>query len=182
MTRPSRHNEDFNIIEITEREDFRSPAGRLIATQSLRGPHDTLFLSTPCTGGSKWTTINRHKGGEETNLEIDRHVELFWELWESFVIVLKHAERVRARVFIELPRHCLYWKDRRITSVLEQYGSSMPILMVANMVWLPSMAKRLDIPLTSPRELLHCDRLCLAICARCVTASMRAPSYQVRWC
>ena len=99
MTRPSRHNEDFNIIEITEREDFRSPAGRLIATQSLRGPHDTLFLSTPCTGGSKWTTINRHKGGEETNSKIDKHDELFWELWESFVIVLKHAERVRALFF-----------------------------------------------------------------------------------
>ena len=49
-------------------------------------------------------------------------MSLFWQLWESFVIVLKHAEKVGARVFIELPRHCLYWKDRRITSVLESYG------------------------------------------------------------
>ncbi len=44
--RPSRHNGDFNIIEITEREDFRSPAGRLIATKSLRGPM-THYSSLP---------------------------------------------------------------------------------------------------------------------------------------
>ncbi len=64
LKRPSKHNDDFNIIEITEKDDFRSPAGRLIATQALRGPHDTLFFAAPCTGGSKWTTINRHMNGE----------------------------------------------------------------------------------------------------------------------
>ncbi len=122
MKRPSRHNRDFNIIEITEREDFRSPAGRLIATKSLRGPHDTLFFTAPCTGGSKWTVVNRHKGGQKTNDKIDKHVVLFWELWESFVVVLKHAEAVGARVLMELPRHCLYWKDSRVTSVLAKYG------------------------------------------------------------
>ena len=53
---------------------------------------------------------------------IDEHVKLFWQLWESFVIVLKHANKVKARVFIELPRQCYYWKDSRITSVLEQHG------------------------------------------------------------
>jgi hypothetical protein len=50
MKRPSRYNEDFNIIEITEREDFRSVSGRLIATKNLRGPHDTLFFTAPLHG------------------------------------------------------------------------------------------------------------------------------------
>ena len=122
MKRPSRHNNDFNIIEITEREDFRSDKGRLIATQSLRGPHDTLFFTAPCTGGSKWSVINRFKGGEKTNKKIDLHVKLFWQLWDSFVIVLKHAEAVGARVFMELPRHCLYWRDQRVVKTLAKYG------------------------------------------------------------
>ena len=119
LKRPSKHNDDFNIIEITEKDDFRSPAGRLIATNALRGPHDTLFFTAPCTGGSKWTTINRHMNGEKTRAKIDKHVVLFWELWDSFVIVLKHVQKVGARVFMELPRHCLYWRDSRVTSVFE---------------------------------------------------------------
>ena len=119
LKRPSKHNDDFNIIEFTEKEDFRSPAGRLIATNALRGPHDTLFFTAPCTGGSKWTTLNRHKGGVEVNA---KNVTLFWELWESFVIVLRHAEKVGARVLMELPRHCLYWVDSRISDVLSKYG------------------------------------------------------------
>ncbi len=38
------------------------------------------------------------------------------------MIVLRHAQTVGARVFMELPRHCLYWRDLRATSVLEEFG------------------------------------------------------------
>ena len=77
IMRPSRYNSDFNIIEITEKEDFRSVSGRSIAYESLRGPNGTLFFTALCTRGSSWTAINRFMGGAKTNSNIDAHVVLF---------------------------------------------------------------------------------------------------------
>ena len=43
-------------------------------------------------------------------------------LWSAFEVVAEHALSVGARVFIEWPRACRYWKDSRVVAFLSKHG------------------------------------------------------------
>jgi len=109
------------VVPITKDDDFASEAGILKCIQSLRGPADTLWFSAPCTGGSTWQFINL-KRGPETVAKIKLHWALFHRLWAAFEIVASHALSVGARVFIEWPRRCAYWRDKRVVAFLRKHG------------------------------------------------------------
>ena len=57
-----------------------------------------------------WQYINL-KRGPNTVARIKLHWKLFRRLWRAFEVVAEHALGVGARVFIEWPRGCAYWKD-----------------------------------------------------------------------
>ncbi len=119
----TRINKMCNFIDITIDDDFASPHGRKIAIDGLRGPADTIFFTGPCTGGSKWTRLNAARGGKTFD-KIQRRRMVFWTLWDSFLIVAKHAISVDARILIELPRGCTYWHDPRMSDFLGKHGFS----------------------------------------------------------
>ena len=123
LHKPTKVNRMCDFIDITIDDDFTSPKGRKLAIDGLRGPNDTIFFTGPCTGGSKWTQFNAARGGK-TLAKIERRREVFWGLWDSFLIVAKHAIRVGARILIELPRGCSYWRDARMTDFLDKHGFS----------------------------------------------------------
>ena len=119
----SKFNKNCKFIDITIDEDFTSLKGRKCAIDGLRGPSDTIFFTGPCTGGSKWCNFNAARG-PATRAKIERRREVFWELWDSFLIVAKHAISVKARILIELPRGCSYWHDPRMCDFLGKQGFS----------------------------------------------------------
>ena len=50
------------------------------------------------------------------------HWALFHNIWKSFLVVAEHALRVGARVFVEWPRGCSYWREPCVASFLVKHG------------------------------------------------------------
>ena len=109
------------VVPITKDDDFSSEAGILKCIESIKGPSDTLWFSAPCTGGSTWQFINL-KRGPNTVAKIKLHWKLFKRLWAAFEIVASHALNVGARVFVEWPRRCAYWKNDRVVKFLSKHS------------------------------------------------------------
>ena len=73
---------DCSVYRITEREDFRKES-TLNRCLSLCTPGTLVILALPCTGGSRWYNINKHKpGGVKKH---NAHVRLFRLLWSNAV-------------------------------------------------------------------------------------------------
>ena len=109
------------MVPITKDDDFASEEGIRTCISHLRGPSDTLWFSAPCTGGSTWQFINLRRG-PETVAKIRLHWKLFKRLWAAFEIVAEHALKVGARVLVEWPRKCAYWKNDRVVRFLQKHG------------------------------------------------------------
>ena len=97
-----------------------------MAIAAIRGPGDALFYAGPCVGGCKWNVYNMTKG-ESIMLKVLAHQKEYWKLWKSFKRVALHAISVGAKVFLELPRGCIYWKDKRFLRFFEQHGFSYAV-------------------------------------------------------
>ena len=54
--------------------------------------------------------------------EVKLHWKLFKRLWAAFEIVASHARSVGARVYMEWPRHCAYWRQPSVAKFLQQHG------------------------------------------------------------
>ena len=52
--------------------------------------------------------------------KIGLHWKLFKRHWAAFEIVATHALNVGARVFVEWPRRCAYWKNDRAVKFLSK--------------------------------------------------------------
>ena len=50
------------------------------------------------------------------------HWKLFKRLWAAFEVVAEHALSVGARVFVECPRKCAYWKNDSVAKFLSRHG------------------------------------------------------------
>ena len=55
-------------------------------------------------------------------MKIKYHWKLMKRLWKAFERVAEHALKVGARVFVEWPRGCSYWKDTRVAKFLSKHG------------------------------------------------------------
>ena len=116
----------MNFVDITKEDDFTTEEGYQKAISSIKGPEDTFFYCSPCTGGSLWQRLNekraRLKGRQDTLLKIEAHRKLHWALWANFERAVLHCKRVGARVILEWPRGCSYWREPRVRTFLETNG------------------------------------------------------------
>ena len=108
----------FHVVPITEDDDMLSPYGISKARRCLRTKLDSVFFAGPCTGGSPWNRINRWVSEATTQL-IEAKKQIFWALWEVFTSVLSELINMGSPALLELPRGCDYWKDRRMTELVE---------------------------------------------------------------
>ena len=108
----------FHVVPITEDDDVLSPYGINKARRCLRTKLDSVFFAGPCTGGSPWNRINRWVSEATTQL-IEAKKQIFWAMWEVFASVLSELINMGSPALLELPRGCDYWKDRRITDLVE---------------------------------------------------------------
>ena len=108
----------FHVVPITEDDDMLSPYGISKARRFLRTKLDSVFFAGPCTGGSPWNRINRWVSEATTQL-IEAKKQLFWAMWEVFTSLLCELISLGSPALLELPRGCDYWKDRRMTDLVE---------------------------------------------------------------
>ena len=108
----------FHVVPITEDDDMLSPHGISKARRCLRTKLDSVFFAGPCTGGSPWNRINRWVSEATTQL-IEAKKQIFWAMWEVFASVLSELINMGSPALLELPRGCDYWKDRRMTDLVE---------------------------------------------------------------
>ena len=108
----------FHVVPITEDDDMLSPYGISKARRCLRTKLDSVFFAGPCTGGSPWNRINRVVSEATTQL-IEAKKQIFWAMWEVFASVLSELINMGSPALLELPRGCDYWKDRRMTDLVE---------------------------------------------------------------
>ena len=108
----------FHVVPITEDDDMLSPYGISKARRCLRTKLDSVFFAGPCTGGSPWNRINRWVSEATTQL-IEAKKQIFWAMWEVFASVLSEIINMGSPALLELPRGCDYWKDRRMTDLVE---------------------------------------------------------------
>ena len=108
----------FHVVPITEDDDMLSPYGISKARRCLRTELDSVFFAGPCTGGSPWNRINRWVSEATTQL-IEAKKQIFWAMWEVFASVLSELINMGSPALLELPRGCDYWKDRRMTDLVE---------------------------------------------------------------
>ena len=64
------------------------------------------------------TRINRWVSEATTQL-IEAKKQIFWAMWEVFASVLSELINMGSPALLELPRGCDYWKDRRMTDLVE---------------------------------------------------------------
>ena len=95
-----------------------SPYGISKARRCLRTKLDSVFFAGPCTGGSPWNRINRWVSEATTQL-IEAKKQLFWAMWEVFTSLLCELINLGSPALLELPRGCDFWKDRRMTDLVE---------------------------------------------------------------
>ena len=108
----------FHVVPITEDDDMLSPYGISKARRCLRTKLDSVFFAGPCTGGSPWNRINRWVSEATTQL-IEAKKQIFCAMWEVFTSVLSELLNMGSPALLELPRGCDYWKDRRMTDLVE---------------------------------------------------------------
>ena len=108
----------FHVVPITEDDDMLSPYGISKARRCLRTKLDSVFFAGLCTGGSPWNRINRWVSEATTQL-IEAKKQIFWAMWEVFASVLSELINIGSPALLELPRGCDYWKDRRMTDLVE---------------------------------------------------------------
>ena len=110
------------MVSVTEFDDFTSKAGIDKAIAGITGPGDALWNSAPCTGGPTIQSLNIAQWGDIALQRIADHYKLFRKLWRSFETVTEHAISIGAAVFIEWPRWCRYWKERRVQTFLSKHS------------------------------------------------------------
>jgi hypothetical protein len=120
LQKKTRFSRGCRVVPITRDDDFASDSGMRKCVEHLKSAADTLWFSAPCTGGSTWQYINLKKG-PQTVAKIRLHWRLFKRLWSAFEIVASHALSVGARVFIEWPRHCAYWRQPKVSKFLQEH-------------------------------------------------------------
>ena len=96
------------VIRLTAKEDVTSKEGFSKAAHAVQADNVLLWASMPCTGGSPWQQINRHKPGGEERLQ--QHIRDFKAIWKSFVPIALECNKHGGKVAIEWPTGCSYWK------------------------------------------------------------------------
>ena len=70
------------VLRLTQEEDVTSEIGWATAMEAVTGPNVLLWGSLPCTGGSSWQRINKHRPGGHARIR--KHFSAFKKMWNSF--------------------------------------------------------------------------------------------------
>ena len=112
----------MTVVTITADDDLLSLYGINKVRACLREENDVMFFAGPCTGGSSWARLNKTRS-VETAMLIRRRQVMFWKLFSAFKELMDMRRKIQFRAMMELPRHCDYWKDKRVIKLIEENES-----------------------------------------------------------
>jgi len=113
---------DCNITRITIDDDILTPEGFNKAWCSITGPTHLLYSSSPCKGGSPYTYINWSRGNRETRQKILLVRYEFRRMFRRIVHLSLRARAVGARIAMEWPAACIYWRLHIVRSFIRKFG------------------------------------------------------------
>ena len=70
------------VTRLTKQDDVTTPKGFNLAKRAVKSENCLLWASMPCTGGSPFQNLNRHKPGGDARLA--KHRAEFARIFKSF--------------------------------------------------------------------------------------------------
>ena len=98
-------------------DDVTTPKGLKKALEAVSHPNTLLWASMPCTGGSPWQRLNRHRPGVLAKLE--EHWRLARLIWAAFAKAARRTLEHGGEVAMEWPHGCTYWKWPEVVSFMK---------------------------------------------------------------
>ena len=121
MSRLTPSSKGCTVIPIDRNIDWCSKESYDICIGNLTGGHRALWFSSPCTGGSVWSHIHLHRSSSTVALILS-HWKEFHRLWKRFEEIAKIVIPKGVAMFVEWPRGCRYWANKRVARFLDTYG------------------------------------------------------------
>jgi hypothetical protein len=107
------------VIRVTEEHDNLSKEGFQFALDAVSDSLCTLWVSLPCTGGSRLSSLNWGKG-ESARIKIAGHIKAFFDMLPR-VRALALACRERGGVVcFEHPGGCYYWETQVVKQLIDE--------------------------------------------------------------
>ena len=118
---PTAESEGCAVTRITLEHDIMSEAGLAYALKAAATPHCTLWISMPCTGGSKFSSLNWGKGNG-ARLKIFQHIRLFYAMLPRVLQVARACRKAGGVICFEQPGGCYYWDTQVVRDFLDELG------------------------------------------------------------
>ena len=102
------------VVRITEDDDLTSMSCVKKAIKIMyeyRHLPILVWVSIPCTGGSSWQRLN-YAMGKITAEQLQAHFTLYGKLMKSAYRICLVGRRFGAKIALEWPKLCSYWKDQ----------------------------------------------------------------------
>ena len=174
-----RHSEGCYVQRVTLRLDFTSERGVKEVIKALNrgfGSQILLWVSFPCTGGSTWQHLNWHRGTDATRERILQHQSLFRRLWINLERIESEILRVGAKIAIEWPKGCAYWKWETVQAFILRNRLNSVILDGCAFGLVAKHGSLKGFPIRKPwRVATNMPELRLRLDRRCACTSVHAP-------
>ena len=80
-----------------------------------------LWVSIPCTGGTRLTDLNWALGTDLTRAKIEAHQKLYQSLFHNLRRIYACVVGPKVHVAIEWPNSCKYWKFLAVRQFIDRY-------------------------------------------------------------
>ena len=108
------------VVRITLDDDAGSISGLRKACTHVKHKKTLIWSASPCVGGSAWNFVNKGKPGGMKRFR--RHRQEWNRIWKRTEELLLHAAKIGAKVAIEWPSSCQYWKLPKVVRLLTKYN------------------------------------------------------------
>lgn len=110
------------VIRLTLEHDLTTNEGMEFAMKAIkdtpRGMYLHLWGSIPCTAGSPWQHINKHRPNAVEKM--NEHLKTFHKLITNFRVVAREVRERGGDVSFEWPTQCSLWGDHEVVEMLEE--------------------------------------------------------------
>ena len=106
--------EHFDLLDPNTQVQLSSMLGNSL-------PRPDMWASLPCTSGSPWQRINRHKGDNTFARKLARKIQESKHLFASFVLMANIILGVAGDVTFEWPRGCDSWEREDVKRFFDHH-------------------------------------------------------------
>ena len=113
------HSKGCRIIRITEEIGAATIEGAYLAAKGCSSNNAMIFAAIPCTGGSPFQHLNKHK--PDGMRKIREHIKEMLPLLRIFESLCHIAKDSNCKICMEWPTGCTYWSRDDVKSVIKRF-------------------------------------------------------------